>query len=282
MKQIIAGVAILVICGACNNKKANIDPFASITNEVDSRRNKIDSVFKKDRIDEPLPVEEDESFDDFVYRFASDDTLQRQRIVFPLSFYNEDKKMSIEKRFWKHDDLFVKQGYYTLLFDSEKDMELVEDTALNKVKVEFTYLKTRMMKTYLFQRNRGVWMLQQINLSNINKSEEDNFLDFFESFATDSLFQSHHVREPLNFVTTDPDDDFSILETTLDLNQWFAFKPTLPTDFLFNINYGQQNQPGSSVKIIALKGIGNGFSNILYFQRKDETWELYKFEDTSI
>ena len=38
----------------------------------------------------------------------------------------------------------------------------------------------------------------------------------------------------------------------------------------------------SPTKILALKGIGNGFSNILYFRRKAGEWELYKFEDTSI
>ncbi|WP_243930381.1 DUF4348 domain-containing protein, partial [Bacteroides fragilis] len=78
------------------------------------------------------------------------------------------------------------------------------------------------------------------------------------------------------------DDDFSILETTLDLNQGFGFKPALPADKLSNINYGQQNDDNSSHKILALKGIGNGFSNILYFQSKDSGWELYKCEDTSI
>ena len=72
-------------------------------------------------------------------------------------------------------------------------------------------------------------------------------------------------------------------ESLLRIPQWgFAFKPALPADKLSNINYGQQNDDNASHKILALKGIGNGFSNILYFQRKDSGWELYKFEDTSI
>ena len=50
-------------------------------------------------------------------------------------------------------------------------------------------------------------------------------MEFFARFATDSLFQSSRIAHPLIFVTSDPDDDFSILETSLDLNQWFAFKP---------------------------------------------------------
>ena len=36
MKKLIAGVLVLTILGSCGNKKTNIDPFASITQEVDS------------------------------------------------------------------------------------------------------------------------------------------------------------------------------------------------------------------------------------------------------
>lgn len=282
MKKVIAGVVLLIFLASCGNKKANINPFASITNEVDSIRYKADSVHHDKLSEEPKPIEADESFDDFIYNFASDDVLQRQRVKFPLPYYNGDEKSKIEKHYWKHDDLFTKQNYYTLLFDREEDMDLVGDTSLASVQMEWIFVKTRMVKKYYFERVKGAWMLEGINLRSIERKESEDFVDFFARFASDSLFQSNRVQEPLLFVTTDPDDDFSILETTLDLNQWLAFKPTLPTDRLSNINYGQQNDDHSVTKILALKGIGNGFSNILYFQRKDGEWKLYKFEDTSI
>lgn len=282
MKKLIAGVVLLALLSACGNKKSNINPFASITNEVDSIRQKADSVHLKKSPEEPAPIEADESFDDFIYSFASDKELQRQRVKFPLPYYNGDEKSKIEERYWKHDDLFTKQNYYTLLFDREEDMDRVGDVQLTSVQVEWIYMKTRMVKKYYFERVKGAWMLEGINLRPIERNENENFVEFFARFATDSLFQSRRVQNPLSFVTSDPDDDFSILETTLDLNQWFAFKPTLPTDRLSNINYGQRNEESSATKILALKGIGNGFSNILYFHRKDGEWELYKFEDTSI
>lgn len=282
MKKLIAGVILLSILSSCGNKKTNIDPFASITKEVDSIRQIADSIRHDKSTEEPQPIQADESFDDFIYNFASDDALQRQRVKFPLPYYNGDEKSNIEERNWKHDDLFTKQHYYTLVFDREEDMDLVGDTSLTSVQVEWMFVKTRMIKRYYFERIKGAWMLEAINLRPIEQSNTENFVEFFGHFATDSLFQSQRVREPLAFVTTDPDDDFSILETTLDLNQWFAFKPTLPVDRLSNINYGQRNDDDSPTKILALKGIGNGFSNILYFRRKSGEWELYKFEDTSI
>ena len=282
MKKLIAGVLLLSLLGACGNKKSKIDPFASITQEVDSILFQKDSISRSKLPKELQPTEADESFDDFIYNFASDDVLQRQRVKFPLPYYNGEEKSKIEERYWKHDDLFTTQRYYTLLFDREKDMDLVGDTTLTSVQVEWIYTKTRMIKKYYFERVKGVWMLEAINLRPIEQKENENFVEFFARFATDSLFQSQRVQDPLAFVTIDPDDDFSILETTLDLNQWFAFKPELPVDRLSNINYGQQNNDNSSTKILALKGVGNGFSNILYFRRKGGEWELFKFEDTSI
>lgn len=95
MKKLIAGVILLGLLGACSNKKAKIDPFASITQEVDSIRHKADSIHLDELPEDPQPIQADESFDDFIYNFASDDVLQRQRVKFPLPYYNGDKKANV-------------------------------------------------------------------------------------------------------------------------------------------------------------------------------------------
>ena len=139
-----------------------------------------------------------------------------------------------------------------------------------------------MVKRYYFERIKGAWILEAINLRPLNKVIMKTLLSFSDILQRIVFFRVSVCGSRWLFVTSDPDDDFSILETTLDLNQWFAFKPVLPVDRLSNINYGQRNDDDSPTKILALKGIGNGFSNILYFRRKAGEWELYKFEDTSI
>ncbi len=285
MRKIFAGITLLMLFISCGNKNTDINPFAVITREVDSALHKKASDTLKEEVtveaEEPKPIEADESFDDFIYSFASDDALQRQRVVFPLPYYKGDTPSKIEKKEWKHDSLFTNQSYYTLLFDNEEDMDKVGNADLESVQVEWIFIRSKNIKRYYFERIKGAWMLEAINLRPIGKNDGEGFLDFYSRFATDSLFQSQRVRHPLEFVTMDPDDDFSVLETTLDLNQWFAFKPQLPADKLSNIDYGQTNEDYSANKILVLKGIGNGFSNILYFQRKSGAWELYRFEDTS-
>lgn len=282
MRKIVSGFFLFAFLISCGNKKAKIDPFVTLTGMMDSVAYKADTLQEAEVKDIPKPMEADELFDDFIFNYASDDVLQRQRTVFPLPYYNRNTPTKIEERFWKHDYLFTKQSYYTLLFDEEDDLELVGDTALKSVQVEWIYLKTHMVKRYYFERKKGMWMLEAINLREIEEGENENFVDFYTRFVTDSVYQSKHISHPLQFVTIDPDDEFSILETTLDMNQWYAFRPTMPADRLSNINYGQKNEDLSNTKILKVNGIGNGYSNIFYFRKQDGEWKLYKYEDTSI
>lgn len=282
MRKVFSGLFLLLFIASCGNKQKTNDPFAALTNMIDSARQLPDSIQQPVADESPKPIEADELFDDFIFNYASDDALQRQRTIFPLPYYKGDTPIKIEKKYWEHDYLFSQQSYYTLLFDNEEDMDLVGDTALTSVQVEWVYLKTRMMKKYYFERIKGAWMLEAINLRKIEKGENEDFIDFYTHFVKDSIYQSEHIHTPLQFITIDPDDEFSILETTLDLNQWYAFRPVLPTERLSNINYGQKNDDKSTTKILKVNGIGNGYSTVFYFRKKRGEWELYRYEDTSM
>ena len=114
-----------------------------------------------------------------------------------------------------------------------------------------------------------------------NEDSKESFYEFYEHFANDSLFQQTRLHNPLKFVTVDPDDEFQIIETTLEAGQWFAFQPVLPREFLTNVNYGQNENSKSNTKVIEIKGFGNGFNNTLYFERRNGLWKLVQFEDLS-
>ena len=286
MKKLLWSVALLSVLQSCGGGKQPADTDQSVAASADSTEVCLSDTLMIAEAEEekPAPVEADGVFDDFIFSFASDAALQRQRTQFPLPYYNEDVATKIEEKAWRHDSLFSQQNYYTLLFDNEEEMELVGDTALSSVQVEWIYLDTRKVRRYYFERIKGMWMLEAINLRRMEEvaGEDEDFVDFYARFVTDSVYQSRHIRQPLRFVTIDPDDEFSILETTLDLNQWYAFNPLLPTDKLSNICYGQKNEDHSRSKILKVNGIGNGFSNIFYFRKRGGEWELYKYEDTGI
>lgn len=115
MKKLLLGFLLFTFLISCGNKKAKMDLFATITEMVDSAGHKADTLLEAEVKEEPKPMEADELFDDFIFNYASDDALQRQRTVFPLPYYNRDTPSKIEEEFWKHDYLFTKQNYYTLL-----------------------------------------------------------------------------------------------------------------------------------------------------------------------
>ena len=277
---VIAGSALLLSCNGRSEKRETL--HIPITKVADSLQELPDTSAVDLSEETPTPILADEAFDDFIFSYASDARLQKQRTQFPLPYYDIDTPSKIEREAWKHDSLFTQQSYYTLLFDNEEEMDMVGDTTQTSVQVEWIYLNTRMMKKYYFERKQGMWMLEAINLRRIEEGPKEDFVSFYARFVTDSLYRNKHIHVPLHFVTIDPDDEFSILETTLDVSQWYAFCPTMPTEQLSNINYGQRNEDHSRTKILKVNGIGNGYSNIFYFRRKSGEWELYKYEDTSI
>ena len=137
MRKLLLGFFLLVFLISCGNKKTKIDPFATLTDMVDSVSiRKTDSLYQQAK-EEPKPIEADELFDDFIFNYASDNALQKQRTIFPLPYYNGKSPTKIEEKFWKHDYLFTNQSYYTLLFDKEDDMDMVGDTTLKSVQVEW-------------------------------------------------------------------------------------------------------------------------------------------------
>ncbi len=160
MKKLLLGFLYVHLFGFVRKQKDENGSLCYHYGNGGFGRSQADTLQTAEVKEEPKPMEADELFDDFIFNYASDDALQRQRTVFPLPYYNRDTPSKIEEEFWKHDYLFTKQNYYTLLFDKEEDMDMVGDTTLTSVQVEWIFLKTRMVKRYYFERKRGMWMLE--------------------------------------------------------------------------------------------------------------------------
>ena len=284
MKKLILGFCLLICAASCGDgKKKNVEQDVQAM-PVDTLESLTDTLVIEEVVEEPtVPVTADESFHDFLYNFALDERLQLRRILFPLPYYTDNKKDSICKEEWVHDPLFSQQEFYTMLYDNLSDAELEKDTVSTSVRIEWIDLKSKKMKRYYFERLYGWWKLEAIDDATMPKEEmeQEDFYDFYEHFVNDSVFQVGRVADPLPFIAPDPDDEFQILETTISKEQWFAFQPKLPQEFLTNINYGQRLSRKSNTRIVELRGFGNGFSNTLHFRCRNGLWKLVRFEDFS-
>ena len=225
----------------------------------------------------PMPKAADELFDDFIFNFAANRKLQFSRIQFPLTVTTGKKVSKMEKNEWKMEHFFMHQGYYTLIFDNLKQMNLVKDTTIAQVTIEKIYLNRNWVKQYVFDRINGQWMLVSIHNNAMYQNKNVSFLKFYQRFSTDSLFQIDSMNDEVTFTAPDPDDDFNDITGTMYPDQWPDFKPALiPRNFIYNIIYGQKYIE-SSQKIFVIRGIANGLETEMTFRIRNGQWKLMKF-----
>ena len=221
----------------------------------------------------PTPKAMDEFFDDFLFNFAANKKVQKARIIFPLTVHKDGKDESIEKNKWQMERFFMRQGYYTLLFDNDEQMQLAKDTSINQAIVERILLKKNQVRDFVFNRIRGAWMLREIRESSIEENINASFLAFYQQFSSDKAFQVKSLNSLVKFVGPDPDDDFNQMEGLITPDTWEAFAPQLPSKTIYNIIYGEPISTGNE-KIFILRGISNGQELELRFRKVGERWLL--------
>ena len=226
-------------------------------------------------IDTPMPKAADELFDDFLFNFAANKRLQRERVVFPLNVHKKNKDEQIAKEGWKMEHFFMRQGYYTLMFNDDQQMRLMKDTSVNRAIVERIQLRKNEVTDYVFRRIRGAWMLLEIRKTTIEDNVNASFLEFYRHFVTDSAFQVKSLNRTVDFVGPDPDDDFGMMEGVITADTWEAFAPKLPSKTIYNIVYGDPQEEGDE-KIFIMRGIANGLELELRFKKVGERWLLMK------
>lgn len=275
----IASSAITILCfpaTGCSDKKLSAmnDSIAQDTSFADTSA--IEDTTEILIEETPMPKAADELFDDFIFNFAGNRKLQKKRIQFPLPVFRNGKQIKqIEKSQWKMERFFMRKEFYTLIFDSQKQMNLVKDTTIDHVAVEKVFFNIKTVQQYIFNRVRGEWMLTSINYLPIHATHNASFLKFYDKFATDSAFQIEHLNNPVKFSGPDPDDDFGTMTGEIDPETWPAFAPQLPHGMIYNIIYGQ-NHTESNRKIFIIRGIANGLETELIFRREHGEWKLMK------
>ncbi len=248
----------------------NADTQATDTSTIDSTERLIAET--------PMPKAADELFDDFVFNFAANRKLQMKRIVFPLPVYRNGKLVKkVASSQWRIEHFFMRQGYYTLIFDNDRQKALLKDTSVNHVTIEKIFFKRKTVQQFLFDRVRGEWILTSMNYKPLYQNKNASFLKFYHHFSVDSAFQVRSMASEVEFTAPDPDDDFSQISGVIMPQQWPDFKPTLiPRGVIYNIIYGQ-TYTETTRKVFLIRGIANGLEIELSFRKERGEWKLVKF-----
>ena len=276
MKRFLIGFwAVVLLMFSCTGNKAGRTDETVTDSVADTTEVAETDTLELLITETPMPRAADAMFDDFVFNFAANKRLQQERIIFPLRKTEAGETTQIEKGHWQMEHLFMRQGYYTLLFNGEKEMALMKDTAVSEAIVEKIQLKKNRVTNYLFQRIRGAWMLKGIQVTPITENTNADFLLFYQKFVSDSAFQVKSLNETVEFVGPDPDDDFNMMEGVITPDTWEAFAPTLPGKVLYNIVYGKPQTSGNE-KIFLMRGVANGLELELRFKKTGNQWKLFK------
>ncbi len=266
-------VCLMMAVAACSDKK----PTEQEVPVTDSVADTIVVDTMEEIIEEqPIPVAADELFDDFIFNFAGNTRQQLARILFPLNVINGTDTTTIQRKAWKVDHFFMPQGYYTLILDNHKQLDLPKDTSINHVVLEKISLTDGLVRQYSFNREEGTWMLTSLRNVPLDSHDNASFLRFYQRFATDTVFQVESLNEVMSFIGPNPDDDFEELAGDITPEQWPAFSPgELPSGMIYNIIYG--NPSGNkNQKVFLLRGISNGQELEMTFRRVGERWKLFK------
>lgn len=278
--SLIIGIMLVLILTGCKDlKPQNADDSVLEEDSLEVA----DSLTEEESMDEliseePMPVSAEELFDDFLFNFASNKRLQMERVKFPIIVSSEAKADTLEKNDWQMEHFFMHHGEYTLIFDSEAQMEAVKDTSVNHAIVEKIFMDQGFVCQYQFDRKNGRWMLDRMNKQTMSHNPNASFLSFYRRFATDSVFRQQSLAQEIAFSGPDPDNDFDQMEGVITPDFWEAFAPELPYGTIYNIVYGHPHSH-SNTKIFVLRGIANGLEVEMTFHREHNQWRLTKLSE---
>jgi len=290
MKRQIAAVVTVIGCcmilGACWNqqRKSAFGTTDETTDTLiaDSLLEDADTLLLDRETDQtPMPASVDEFFGDFIFNFDQSNRLQRNRVRFPLPVVEADGTLrTVRQGEWKHHYLFLQQDFCTVLWTSHRQMDIAQDTALNRACVEQIYLHSRQVNRFQFERDSisRQWFLTEERILPFDHVELGEFYDFYAKFTADSVYQRQHVSNLLRYVTYDEENEYEPIRGNINADQWFEFQPEIPQSVLTNINYGQTYGKPTHI-ILQMRGINNGLQNLFTFHFDGGQWRLIVFEN---
>lgn len=265
---------ILLFLTACSRKGNDI---------ADEEIAPTDSVVLADTTDSvevkevPVPKAADLMFDDFIYNFMSNKSFQNSRVKFPLSYTAHGETRKIEKKQWTFDSIYANQDIFLMIFPNESALEKRNTEKTTSVEVQELDFTRNNIKQYNFNKDEGRWTLSSIQENHLDKAPNREFLQFYQKFASDSIYREQHIHNPFTLVFQD-EDTFEPVQGIASPEQWCIYAPELPHKKITNVNYNQDIK--DPTKVVLMIGTQNGsMSSILTFRQQNGEWKLIKLEN---
>lgn len=272
MKKIFIGLFALLLLVACGQE--NVQPNSPLSDSSSVEESNDSLVLAETEVRHPEP---DGMFEDFVYLFMQDKSLQLDRIQFPLKWEKEGEMKKIERKDWVFDSIFVNQPENIQIIDGNHFDEEDSTSPTNSVIVEWVDLKTLNKKQYKFSHIKNQWILTEIEEKSLAEQSDNDFYVFYSRFVNDDDYQQKHVSDPFYFKTFDNDIDEEI-KGWVAAEQWPAYRIYMPADKINNIIYDNK-MPKSNYRTFVMSSPSSGMNCNLIFKYEGKCWHLVRMEN---
>ena len=280
-KRVLFLLPLLLLCGCGEKNRVSTTEEWIDTLVVDTFVADTISVEQKDIEKAEETALFDRNFDDFVYVFLRSSKLQKERVKHPLPYVDGvgDTTFLTAPQDWKQEFSFLDGDFHTVIFDSDAQFKGEQGTVSDSVLVQRIDLNMKSIISYDFQRIDNRWMLCLIENSSFLESGISDFLHFYSSFASDSLFQRESIASQLHISIGDVEDDEEEgIEGTIDAEQWSSFCTDVPNGIISNIIYGQTYHNPTHM-VLQKCGTSNGLEEIFVFDKQKGRWKLTSYEN---
>lgn len=262
-------VALVWIVSACtgSNKADNADGGA-----VDSLS--LDSVYDVQESDSLILIEEegvsvkaDELFDDFFYNFVSDVKFQKSRTARAM----RKKDETIFERFSSNE-------IFSVIYEHERDLELLKDTTLRHVGVAWISLDSLSAEVFKFSKRDGEWLLTDRTTEDLTESLDADFLNFYKGFVADTLMQIESIGDGV-FFEVEAQEGYEEIDSMVKPEDWVEFCSDKPlfSPLLVSMDYGQKIDH-ATMRDILFRDFSSGISINYHFEKDDDKWFLKSIE----
>ena len=275
MRKIYGMLFLLALSASCGRNRT-AEPQPGVQPDTDSVRT--DTLADSLAQEEPEPpLAADGLFGDFIFNFMRSQRFQRERVRFPLAVRENGAERLLPREEWKHDRLYAKAEVYTMLFDDVKSMGNSKDTAVKRVTVDMLDFKRKSVKQYIFNKERGAWLLTGLDIHPLAQDVNSDFYTFYLRFAGDAAYRRGHVANPFALTITDP-DSFEPMKGDADAAQWDDYAPELPRDLMANVNYGQTYAP-TGQRVLLVSSVDGAMTSSITFRKRGKNWVAVKLEN---
>ena len=282
MKKLYLGLLAVVILAAvvmlsCSNRKSVPEPIDSPIAEDSALVSDADTT-ALDTTEAAPPAAVDELFADFIYSYTTNRKFQYSRTKFPLKWCEGKKVKTVNRKAWKFNRLHFEDNLHLVILDSERSLRKLANFSSDTVKVECMQFVREYCRQYVFVRDSGRWLLSVVKNFPISRHRDADFMEFYGNFANDSVFQTEHLAETIDFITYDDENRNEKIEGIIEREQWPVFHPELPEGDVYSIDYGMRLK-NSNVRVVSVRESSSGMSSMFKFVKHDGVWHLVKFEN---